>query len=1322
MRPIAFKIAEGYVEVSVKYDRRRIVQAAKNQGENAGNSFAGSFRRATSRRSLWDARQLQRDVTSSFRNSGTEAGNTFSRNVMNSKNRKVVSDKFNMVGRQSGAAFVQGMDRNMSQRAAQIGQKHARAYGTSFNREASKTHREFFSGFKQAMRRNVSLSVGGLLTILAAVAAAAPALGTAIAGALTIGFAGGIGSIGIITAAQTERVKDAFSDLKESVAADLREMSEPMEGFLVALSTQLQGAFDDLAPSLETALADMAMPMERFTQDILDGFSTWGPTIEGSASAFDALMGALGPRLRDTIEDIGEALTEMFRVVEENPEVVADVLNFIVRLILHAINAVTWLTEKWVALVDAWNAEGSVLKSTVMGIVTFIGGLFSGLWKIMSGAISSIGTLISTLFTFIRDLAVGIYNVITGLLQFNFSQVWEGIRGIGSAVIDLIVGVFTGLWQFVQGIALAIWELIKATFEAFGGNAASFFTGLWEIVTTAFSQLWTIISGWAINIWTGIVGIFRGLWQGIVWVMSMIWNAVATPFVSLYNFLVGNSIIPDMVNAIMGWWNALKNWGAAVWNAITGKIRQAWDAVWSGLRWAWNAFRTWIGETWTVFRNWVAGLWNSITGGIRNRWNSMLRFVRNKWSAFRVWIGEKWQVFKNWVLGLWNSIKNGVSNRWNAMIRFIRNKWNAFRRWLGEKWNAFKNWVLNLWNQIKNGVINRWDALRDRLQRIWQNAKVWLFNKTNQIKNGIIRKFNDFKDAVIEAFRRAKDGIGKTWRELKKLAKKPVNFVITTVYNKGIRKFWNAIADKIGLSNLPKLDRLARGGILPGNSSYRDGDNRLVAMRDGEGVYVSEAMRDPYERARLHAVNKAAMQGKSLKGIQAMDQAQSRNQLQKRALTNGIPLNAQKGQQSNQGGNPRGFALGGILGTIRDKASQAWDTIAGNLRGWAGGPLNNLVDAMGNRFSKNGVEGLPFRLVKKMVQNVLSFFQSQDDAYLGGGDWTGGSARLKKALAWAKSQSGKPYQWGGVGNPSYDCSGFIGAIQRFLMGQNPKGGRLYTTHAFTGSSSPRGWKKNARSPFEVGVTNAGVGHMAGSLLGVNVESSGGAGVRVGGGARGAGHSMFNNRFGWMPVADEATLVGGGGGGSRRWRSVVEQVLGQLGIGRGHVANILRAIQKESGGNPRAVNNWDSNARRGTPSKGLLQTIGPTFNAFAGRYRNRGIFDPFANIYAAVRYARNRYGRGWSARMAAPGGYAGGGVMKPGEFSWVGENGPELIRPGRTPLHVTSNEDSMAAANGGGDIYIYGDVVLDARSVETIKTAEDLFKELRSTSRKHGRNK
>ncbi|MDN3258299.1 transglycosylase SLT domain-containing protein [Streptomyces sp. CSDS2] len=71
--------------------------------------------------------------------------------------------------------------------------------------------------------------------------------------------------------------------------------------------------------------------------------------------------------------------------------------------------------------------------------------------------------------------------------------------------------------------------------------------------------------------------------------------------------------------------------------------------------------------------------------------------------------------------------------------------------------------------------------------------------------------------------------------------------------------------------------------------------------------------------------------------------------------------------------------------------------------------------------------------------------------------------------------------------------------------------------------------------------------------------------------------------------------------------------------------IHRNIIRESSGNPAAINLWDSNAAKGIPSKGLLQVIDPTFNAYHVDGTSFDIYDPVANITAACNYAADRYG-------------------------------------------------------------------------------------------------
>ncbi|MFD9705018.1 transglycosylase SLT domain-containing protein [Lentzea sp. NPDC059081] len=93
----------------------------------------------------------------------------------------------------------------------------------------------------------------------------------------------------------------------------------------------------------------------------------------------------------------------------------------------------------------------------------------------------------------------------------------------------------------------------------------------------------------------------------------------------------------------------------------------------------------------------------------------------------------------------------------------------------------------------------------------------------------------------------------------------------------------------------------------------------------------------------------------------------------------------------------------------------------------------------------------------------------------------------------------------------------------------------------------------------------------------------------------------------------------------------------------NIDEIWKIIEKESSGNPHAINLWDSNAQAGTPSKGLMQCIDSTFNAHKLPGHD-DIWNPVDNIIAGVRYTFSRYG-GFEGHpglkaMAQGGGYQG----------------------------------------------------------------------------------
>ncbi|MFI1678844.1 phage tail tape measure protein [Streptomyces sp. NPDC020607] len=351
---------------------------------------------------------------------------------------------------------------------------------------------------------------------------------------------------------------------------------------------------------------------------------------------------------------------------------------------------------------------------------------------------------------------------------------------------------------------------------------------------------------------------------------------------------------------------------------------------------------------------------------------------------------------------------------------------------------------------------------------------------------GIKPVFDRLKDAtrsVSKAFDVARAAIKVAWDKVKGIAKTPVAFIINTVYNKGIVAVWNKVASKFGAPTLNEIKGFARGGVLPGQSTYRQGDDQLVPMRRGEGVAVSEAMRDPYERRRLLAVNAAAMRGQSLRPFQG-----------------------------------EGFSKGGIFGWVDSAKDSTVDAFKSGV-GWlkdgvkasVSAGVNAVVKPLINKISgsasayKAMVTGVPKKIVKTLLGYSGEADKKLEAAGIGGGGY-------KSALRWAKTQHGKPYQWAGNGNPSWDCSGFMSAIESVIRGQKPH--RRWATGAFAGPMAPGGWVLNKKSPFMIGITNAGVGHTAGTLNGTNVESRGGDGVVVGSRARSAKDFLFTHRYGF----------------------------------------------------------------------------------------------------------------------------------------------------------------------------------------------------------------
>ena len=142
-----------------------------------------------------------------------------------------------------------------------------------------------------------------------------------------------------------------------------------------------------------------------------------------------------------------------------------------------------------------------------------------------------------------------------------------------------------------------------------------------------------------------------------------------------------------------------------------------------------------------------------------------------------------------------------------------------------------------------------------------------------------------------------------------------------------------------------------------------------------------------------------------------------------------------------------------------------------------------------------------------------------------------------------------------------------------------------------------------------------------------------------------------------------TNVGGSAAGVQQWRAVAAQALKHTGdYSEANLNALLRRMNQESTGNARSINLWDKNAKKGTPSKGLMQVIDPTFATYRDKSLSSDIYNPLANIVASINYTKKRYGSligGWGRK----GGYADGGLVTRHQIAEIAEgNKPELIIP------------------------------------------------------------
>jgi phage-related protein len=349
-----------------------------------------------------------------------------------------------------------------------------------------------------------------------------------------------------------------------------------------------------------------------------------------------------------------------------------------------------------------------------------------------------------------------------------------------------------------------------------------------------------------------------------------------------------------------------------------------------------------------------------------------------------------------------------------------------------------------------------------------------------------------------------------------------------------------------------------------------------------------------------------------------------------------------------------------VIRGLRDK----WKSIWGGMRDALSRIWNGIKDKV--RTGVNAVIGVInwfIRLINKIPGVNIDEINKVGD----GGGGSAGSGFQGSALAQGGITNG-PQFLAGEGNPAYPEA---------VIATDPRYRRR--------NLALLGWAANKLGADGVpgyqfgGVVDAvkgGVGAVAGRVSGAASAAANFARditTRALGPVRDAAKSMVGKLpiFRWMKDAgrgivdkmynwargktdehqSKQVMSGGGpgknsgyaGGGVERWRATALRALEMTNSPASWIGSLLRRMNQESGGNPNVINNWDSNAKRGDPSGGLMQNIRSAYTSRVAGFPSlwgTNFLHPLGSIVASIVYTKQRYGSG-PAGWDKAGGYRAG---------------------------------------------------------------------------------
>lgn len=775
----------------------------------------------------------------------------------------------------------------------------------------------------------------------------------------------------------------------------------------------------------------------------------------------------------------------------------------------------------------------------------------------------------------------------------------------------------------------------------------------------------------------GIVNFFKSNWKEL---LLLIVNPFAGGFALLYkhnkkfkNFCDG--LVKAVKNGIAKVGKFLANAGKAVVNfgKTVGKVLIFANPFVLGFALMYKHSKT--------FRTFIKALVN----GAKSLFNGFKKFF----GAAGKFVGKTF-----------DGIKKGVSKKYNQLSDSV----SSTSKRIGKEWNKH-------WNNAKDFLSTSWDNMNKASEKKFgKNLKGLLFDNLADIG----KKFQETWDGI-------KKGFDDLWNGLKKLARDGINRLID-IPNAGIDGINDLIHDfggpKQTIGKIPHVKKFASGTGLfsnqrkpitqptlallnDGNDSPETGNKEMVIMPNGNHFIVPGRNTKMFLPAGAEVLNASetallmAMQnqkafakgtgffGNLWKGITNFGGSVAKvagnvwdglkNGVEKFAkmlsFIGEAVLNPTKTLEKKFNPSSKGMAgmfdnFGGMLFKSATNGAKTWWKELWSMAKSASNEGGVAMGAVGddyrfkNRIADSGADpwGYFFKECVSFVASRLANLGVNPSLFSGlgnGNQW--GAARVPH-LSRPKPGSVGVYTGGPISSNHVD---FITAVHGDTMD-----GEEYN---WMGNHSYHQYKNrpiSAASTFLDFGVKAGTSGDEKALKDKNSPLQMHIKKQTGG--------MFDWIKKWLAPLEEGTASDGGaqagnpgGSGVERWRPFVERALEANGIAATsyRVAKILATIRRESNGDPTVQNNWDSNALAGHPSIGLMQTIGPTFNAYKHPGHNN-IRNGYDNLLAAINYIKHRYGTSDAAfNRVASYGYANGGlVSKHGLYEIAEGNQPEYIIP------------------------------------------------------------